>query len=679
MAFKDLFAPLTALSGVGTKTAANLASLDIYSIYDLLFYFPFRYEEFSSLPLRQIKDGQKVLLKGEVATTPYLSHFGYHKSRLSFKLKIDHDVVMVNFFNQPWLQKQFALGKEVAVYGKYNLARQSLAAFKLVASKNDKQGLTGVYPVNRHVRQKTLIRLVKQALKEYADDLANIIPAKLISQFKLVPEPEMVKQMHFPANESQMKWARRTAVFREFFIFEMQLALLTQKQTAMSAGTAKNYDLKAIAELNASLPYTLSTDQKQAVNEIFADLKRPRQMRRLLQGDVGSGKTIVAIFAIFAAVSAGFQAAIMVPTEILATQHFQKMDALLSPLGIRIALLLGSTKKLEKREIYRELTDGTINVVVGTQALIQKEVIFNNLGLVIIDEQHRFGVRQRQSLINKGDHPDLLAMTATPIPRTLALTVYGNMQVSEIHSLPAGRKKVISHWVTSSQMDQVYQCMRQQLKEHLQIYAVTPLISESEKLDLKNAEELAQKLQYDFADYRVVLLHGQMPVEQKEEIMADFAAGKIDILVTTSVIEVGVDVARANMMVIYDADRFGLSQLHQLRGRVGRSKWQSYCFFVADPKTAAGKERMKIVAQTSNGFQLAQEDLKLRGQGDLFGQNQSGLPDFRLGNVVADYKSLQTAHQVAFSLVGRGDFADNPDYQELREVLKYNEIKQARS
>lgn len=347
-------------------------------------------------------------------------------------------------------------------------------------------------------------------------------------------------------------------------------------------------------------------------------------------------------------------------------------------LGVRVALLTGNTKTLERREIYRELTDGTINVVIGTHALIQNNVIFKKLGLVIIDEQHRFGVGQRRSLINKGENPDVLAMTATPIPRTLALTVYGDMQVSEIHELPSGRKPIISNWKTSSQMDEVYKKMHEQLKAGFQIYAVTPLITESEVLDLKNAVTLHAKLKHDFPDQNVVLLHGQMSGAQKDEIMTDFVNKKIDILVTTSVIEVGVDVPNANMMVIYNADRFGLSQLHQLRGRIGRGKTQSYCYFVADPKTESGKARMKIIAQISDGFKLAEEDLKMRGQGDLFGKAQSGVPEFRVGNVVNNYNTLVVAQKVARILVKEDPNLTNSSHKFLKQVLEYKEVQQNR-
>ncbi len=673
-----LFSPVTDLKGVGTKTAANLGSLGIYSIYDLLFYFPFRYDELQTLPLDQIMDGQKVMLKGIVATEPFVSRFGYKKSRLSFKLRIDHDVIMVNFFNQPWLKKQLEIGQEVAIYGKYNVARQSLSGFKFVVTKENDSGMAPIYPVNKHVRQKKLVDLINLAIEDFLPEVKDIVPLAIRPKYSLLSDQEIIVKMHHPKNGQEAELAKRSAIFREFFIFQIQLAELTASNNQKARGKAKDYDLTEIAKLTSSLPFELSADQKEVVNEIFTDLHSPRQMRRLLQGDVGSGKTVVAIYAIYAAITAGYQAALMVPTEILATQHFKKIDELLRPFGVRVALLTGNTKTLERREIYREITDGTINVVIGTHALIQDNVIFKNLGLVIIDEQHRFGVGQRQALINKGEDPDILAMTATPIPRTLALTVYGDMTVSEIRHLPAGRKPIISAWKTSSQMDDVYRLMREQLAAGFQIYAVTPLITESETMDLKNAEELHEKLSHDFPDQKVVLLHGQMPGAKKDEIMADFAAGEINILVTTSVIEVGVDVPNANMMIIYNAERFGLSQLHQLRGRIGRGQTQSYCMFIADPKTESGKARMKIIAATNDGFKLAEEDLKMRGEGDLFGKAQSGLPEFRVGNVVNNYNTMVVAQKVAKELIAADPELKKAVHESLREVLEYKKLEQNR-
>ena len=678
MIAKELFAPVTDLKGVGTKTAAALGSLGIYSIYDLLYYFPFRYDELQTIPLDQIMDGQKVMLKGIVATDAFVTRFGYKKSRLSFKLRIDHDVIMVNFFNQPWLKEKIAVGKEVAIYGKYNAARQSLAAFKFIAAKENDSGMAPIYSVNRQIKQKKLIDLINLALDDYLAEVDNVVPTKIRQKYRLLPESSIVQEMHHPQNATESQVAKRSAVFREFFIFQTELAQLTE-YNPRNKGIAKKYNLDEIAKLTKSLPFELSSDQKHVINEIFKDLLSSVQMQRLLQGDVGSGKTIVAVYALFAAVTAGFQAALMVPTEILATQHFKKIEELLKPMGVRCALLTGSTKTLERREIYNELTDGTINVVIGTHALIQSSVIFKKLGLVIIDEQHRFGVNQRQALVNKGNLPDVLAMTATPIPRTLALTVYGNMTISEIHHLPAGRKKIVSWWKTSTQMDQVYQLMREQLEQGFQIYAVTPLISESEALDLKNAEQLYDKLSRDFPNEKVALLHGQMPGNKKDDIMAAFAAGDINILVTTSVIEVGVDVANANMMVIYNADRFGISQLHQLRGRIGRGKTQSYCIFLADPNTQAGKSRMKIVASTTDGFKLAEEDLKMRGEGDLFGKAQSGLPEFQVGDVVNNYNTMVVAQKEAKKLIKNDPLLQKSENKTLKQVLEYKQLQQKRT
>ena len=678
MIAKELFAPVTDLKGVGTKTAAALGSLGIYSVYDLLYYFPFRYDELQTIPLDQIMDGQKVMLKGIVATDAFVTRFGYKKSRLSFKLRIDHDVIMVNFFNQPWLKEKIAVGKEVAIYGKYNVARQSLAAFKFIAAKENDSGMAPIYSVNRQIKQKKLIDLINLALDDYLAEVDNVVPTKIRQKYRLLPESSIVQEMHHPQNATESQVAKRSAIFREFFIFQTELAQLTE-YNPRNKGIAKKYNLDEIAKLTKSLPFELSADQKHVINEIYRDLFSSVQMQRLLQGDVGSGKTIVAVYALFAAVTAGFQAALMVPTEILATQHFKKIDELLKPMGVRCALLTGSTKTLERREIYNELTDGTINVVIGTHALIQSSVIFKKLGLVIIDEQHRFGVNQRQALVNKGNLPDVLAMTATPIPRTLALTVYGNMTISEIHHLPAGRKKIVSWWKTSTQMDQVYQLMHEQLEQGFQIYAVTPLISESEALDLKNAEQLYDKLSHDFPNEKVALLHGQMPGNKKDDIMAAFAAGDINILVTTSVIEVGVDVANANMMVIYNADRFGISQLHQLRGRIGRGKTQSYCIFLADPNTQAGKSRMKIVASTTDGFKLAEEDLKMRGEGDLFGKAQSGLPEFQVGDVVNNYNTMVVAQKEAKKLIKNDPLLQKSENKTLKQVLEYKQLQQKRT
>lgn len=667
-----LFSSIAVLKGIGSKTAENFSNLGINTIYDLIYYFPFRYDDLESLPLDQLEDGQKTLLKGEVVTEPFISHFGYRKSRLSFKLKIDHDIIMVNFFNQPWLKDKVEIGKNVAVYGTYNLNRQSLSAFKFIAGEKENSELTPIYSVSKKVKQKKLQELIKQVLStEFLEEIPNSVPSYLRRKYRLLSENNIITGMHFPKKKSEASLAKRSAVFREFFLFELQIMQMTNQNIDKKTGFSKKYSVTDVKNLINSLSFELSNDQKTVVNEIFKDLKSENQMRRLLQGDVGSGKTIVAVLAIFANVISGFQSALMVPTEILAEQHFAKIDSLLQGFGIRVALLTGDTKEIEKKEIYRELKDGTINVVIGTHALIQDSVTFSKLGLAIIDEQHRFGVNQRNKFINKGNSPDILYMTATPIPRTLALTIYGDMSVSEIRSLPAGRKPIISTWVGSNKLANVLLKMQNQLDQGFQIYAVTPLISNSEKSDLKNAEELQAKLANYFKKQKVVLLHGKLSSDKKNEIMEDFTAGKINILVTTSVIEVGVDVANANMMIIFNAERFGLSQLHQLRGRIGRGTTESYCFFVSDANSEVAKKRMNIITNNSDGFKLAEEDLKLRGEGDVFGKIQSGLPQFQVGDVISDFKTLAVARDEAKKIITDNPTLEGNDFSFLRDVLEY--------
>ncbi|MEG0268586.1 MAG: ATP-dependent DNA helicase RecG [Carnobacterium sp.] len=420
----------------------------------------------------------------------------------------------------------------------------------------------------------------------------------------------------------------------------------------------------------SSLPFELTTAQKRVVNEICTDLKEPLHMHRLLQGDVGSGKTIVAAIALFAAANAHYQSALMVPTEILAEQHMESLSQLFDPLEVRIALLTGSTKTKDRRVILEELKNGSLDVIVGTHALIQEDVHFSQLGLVITDEQHRFGVNQRKILRDKGKEPDVLFMTATPIPRTLAITTYGEMDVSIIDELPAGRIPIETTWTRPKNFELTLEFIERQLKIGSQAYVICPLIEESESLDVKNATDIYEKLSAYYASrYRVGLLHGKMKPAEKEHVMHQFKENKLDVLVSTTVIEVGVNVPNATTMVIYDADRFGLSQLHQLRGRVGRGHKESYCILVANPKSETGIERMKIMTETVDGFVLSEKDLELRGAGDLFGSKQSGLPDFKVGDIIGDFGALEAARQEATELVNNPEFMLDPKCIQLRQSL----------
>lgn len=660
---------LATLPGVGPKRLDALKSLGIENIYDLLFYFPFRYEDMEAKSLDEATDQEKILLKGVVASDPVVFRFGYKKTRLNVRLLVENESIMVTFFNQPWLKDKFETGTETAVYGKWNENRRALTGMKVIDVNSD-DSIDSVYSVNKNIHQKTLVNMIKEAYDKYHDQIETVIPSYLLEKYKLMDDAQIVQGIHFPKGEEQSDEARRSAKFREFFLFQCGLQSIKLEDNQQNLGIEEKYDHEYLEKFIQSLPFALTDAQNRVVKEILDDMESDHHMNRLLQGDVGSGKTIVSVIAMLAAVTAGYQAAIMAPTEILAQQHFDKISKLLAPLKIRTGLLTGSQTKKEHDFIAGDIREGKTNVVVGTHALIQDSVDFKELGLIVIDEQHRFGVNQRKAMREKGENPDVLAMTATPIPRTLAITTYGDMDVSRIDQLPAGRKKIETYWIRSQKIEQMYQFVAKELSGGAQVYVVTPLISESEKIDLKNAELIYDKFTELFGQkYKIGLLHGQMPNDQKESVMNDFSAKKIDVLVSTTVIEVGVDVPNASVMVIYDANRFGLSQLHQLRGRVGRGEKQSYCILIADPKNEAAVERMKILTSTTDGFVLAEEDLKMRGAGDLLGSRQSGLPEFKVGNPINDINILEVAQEEAKRLFDDTKLLNSPETKVLKSFI----------
>lgn len=656
------------LKGVGDRKVAVLQSLGIQTIADLLYYFPFRYEDLIVKSLDDIVDQEKTVIDGVVASDPVVSRFGYKKSRLNVRLLVENESVMVTFFNQPWMKDKFETGSDVQVYGKWDQNRRSLTGMK-VLNLSDEQDVDSVYSVNKNIRQSTLKALIKQGYDEYSDVIEESLPDDLISKYKLVSEKALIKGMHFPDTVEETENARRTAKFREFFLFECGMQNIKNLDQKSRAGIALNYDKKIVDEIIKNLPFELTGDQKKVLQEILENMQSENHMNRLLQGDVGSGKTVIATLALFAAVTAGYQAALMVPTEILAEQHFEKISQMLMPLNVSVDLLVGSLTPKQRTQKIENLKSGKTNIVIGTHALIQKDVDYKKLGFIVIDEQHRFGVGQRRILREKGQNPDILAMTATPIPRTLAITTYGDMSLSVIKELPKGRLPIETYWLRSNKMDQLYKFVKNELDNKSQIFVVTPLISESEKIDLKNAEEIFANFQKVYADKNVALLHGKMTAQEKDEIMSEFKEQKTDVLVSTTVIEVGVDIPNASVMVIFDANRFGLSQLHQLRGRVGRGKKQSYCILIADPKNEVAIERMRIMTETNDGFILAQKDLELRGQGDLLGNQQSGLPNFKVGNPVTDFNVLQIAQQEAQIIFEMDPNLDNSNHKMIKSYL----------
>lgn len=650
---KSLQDKVSNLSGIGPKKELALKALGIETIEDLLCYYPFRYEDMATKEVSELADGQKAVIQGVVATAPVVVRFGRAKNRLNFKLLAGHDVIQITFFGQAYLKDRVQPGSDVAVYGKYDTVRQSMTGMKLFSNGGSQEDIAGIYRASKEIKAQTIKQLVKKAYEEYQDVIEEIVPESTRRKFRLLNRKEMIHDMHFPKTTQEFEIARRSAIFDEFFKYEARLALL-KKLDRNDAGLLIKYDNSMLKRFISALPFELTNAQKRVVNEICKDMHRPLHMNRLLQGDVGSGKTVIAAIAMYAAVTAGFQAALMAPTEILAQQHAKKFSDLFQDFGVSVCLLTGTeaSKTKVKHDILERLANKEIDILVGTHALIQDPVIFKKLGLVVTDEQHRFGVNQRKALREKGENPDVLAMTATPIPRTLAITTYGEMDVSVINELPKGRKPIRTSWVKQNQMNATFDFVERQLKDGSQAYVVSPLIEESEAVDLKNAQEVFEKLEKRYAPYyKVGLLHGRMKSDEKDEIMKDFKEGKYDILVSTTVIEVGVDVPNATVMVILDADRFGLAQLHQLRGRVGRGSKASYCILCADPKTDYGKERMQTMVETTDGFVISQKDLELRGPGEVLGSRQSGLPDFRIGDPVANFNTLQAAMEEARAII----------------------------
>ena len=662
--------PVTALSGVGEKRAETLATLGIETIEDLLSYYPFRYEDIQERQIQEINDQEKVTLKGLVVSPAVLNRFGYKKSKLSFRLMQENDVFMVSFFNQPYLKDKVVVGEEIAIYGRWDAKRQTLNGMKILSSSSQNEGFSPIYHVNKSIRQTTLIQLIKQAFEQYYGYIEENLPQNLVDKYRLFARNEAMWAMHFPKTMEDHHQAKRRVIFEEFFVFQMKIQGLKTKEKAEKNGLSIPYDIQKLKAFIASLPFELTNAQKKVTNEICKDLLSPNHMQRLLQGDVGSGKTIVAAIVLYAATTAGFQGALMVPTEILAQQHYQSLAELLHSFEVNVALLTGSTKTKERQQILTDLKSGELDIIIGTHALIQDEVDFAHLGLVITDEQHRFGVNQRKVLREKGYKPDVLFMTATPIPRTLAITAYGEMDVSIIDEMPAGRIPIVTRWVLPKQLNQVLKWGQTELASHHQMYVICPLIEESESLDVENAQKIYEQLRDYYApDYQVGLLHGRMKNDEKDAVMQAFKENQLQVLVSTTVIEVGVNVPNATAMIIIDADRFGLAQLHQLRGRVGRGSQASYCILVANPKNEVGKERMKIMTQTNNGFVVSQKDLELRGPGEVFGNRQSGLPVFHFADIVADAHILEVAKEEAQAIYAQKDWQILPMYQDLVNYL----------
>jgi len=664
--------PITTLKGIGKETAEHLAELGIFTIHDLVWTFPYRHEDFRLKDLAETPHNERVTIEARVESMPNVLFLGKNKSRLQVTVLAGRHLVKVVFFNQNYLRTKLTPGTIVTVTGKWDRGRQVINGSSIkFGPKTDDTDFEPVYSLKGNIHQNKFRKYMRQALDVMGEETMETLPLHLLEEYKLLPLAEALEGVHFPKDANHAKQARRRFVYEELLQFQLRIQALRKARKETEKGIAIQYDLQKIRAFINTIPFELTNAQKRVVNEICKDLKEPSRMNRLLQGDVGSGKTIVAAIGLYAAVTAGFQGALMAPTEILAEQHAQSLSAWFDPIGVKVSLLSGSTKTKDRKLILEQLHNGEIDILIGTHALIQPDVIFKKLGFVITDEQHRFGVEQRRILRDKGENPDVLFMTATPIPRTLAITAFGEMDVSIINELPAGRKEIKTHWLKKEQLNSVFSQMDKELSAGRQAYVICPLIEESEKLDVQNAVEVYEQLTSIFKGrYKIGLMHGRLHPDEKDDVMRAFTEGKIDVLVSTTVVEVGVNVPNASFMLIYDADRFGLSQLHQLRGRVGRGEFQSMCVLLANPKTDEGKERMMSMTETNDGFRLAEKDLELRGPGDFFGKKQSGLPEFKMADLVHDYRTLDVARQDAAKIIYDDAFWDNDEYKSLREMLE---------
>lgn len=666
------------LKGVGPKKKAELARLGIARVYDLLTYFPRTYEDQSALTrIADLRPGTVATVAGTIVNLQeQTGRRGL--TILTAYLNDGTGILQVTWFNQKYLKKTLKAGRRVFVSGKAayayggrgQFAMSQLRSFQVLEPGEQAQGLCGILPVyaaTEHLNQKFFRTLIAEAL-EAAGDLPELIPAHILAAHHLMGRGEALYAVHFPKDGAELKRARYRLAFSELYLIQCGLLLLKKQSQETKRGIRHQPSGKLVKAVLAGLPFTLTHDQQQAWQEICRDMERTVPMRRLVQGDVGSGKTVIAMLALVKTVENGRQGAMMAPTEILAAQHYENLSSKLAPLGIRVGYLSGHLTPKKRRAMHEAIARHEVDIVIGTHALIQDDVHFAHLGLVITDEQHRFGVEQRAALVRKGEQPHTLVMSATPIPRTLALLVYGDLDVSIIDELPPGRQPVQTVCVDERYRARLNAFIDKLIGEGRQVFVVCPKVEETDDVpsDLKSAEEHAQVLQRTFPQHRVACIHGRMKAKDKDACMAAFAAGETDILVSTTVIEVGVDVPNAALMIIENAERFGLSQLHQLRGRIGRGPFQSYCVLVSDAHTDEARARLKVLCDTADGFQIAEADLRQRGPGDFFGNRQHGLPALHIADLGTNMTAVNDARDAARTVLAADPTLSAPEHAALR-------------
>ncbi len=669
------------VKGVGPKRAKIFKKLGIENIRDLLYHFPRRYEDRRHiLPISKLKINQLQTLKGKVITSGLRF---IRKGPAIFEAVIGDESgnILALWFNQAYLKDKLKVGSEVMLYGKVEVKRAKLVItnpeYELLESDSLEDSIhvaniVPIYPLTAHLSQRHLRTIIKGVVDLHASRAAEILPSNLRHRLKFIHISAALKNVHFPKNEVFYQQARKRLIFDEFFLIETINAYLKKKIKSKLRGIRHKNKRQLNNLFSSVVAFELTSSQKKVIEEIKQDMMSQSPMYRLLQGDVGSGKTVVAFYAILLSILNGYQTAFMVPTEILAEQHFSLFKKMLKDFSFKIVLVAGKLSAGEKTKIYKKIKEKKVDIIIGTHALIQEGIKFKKLGLIIIDEQHKFGVLQRKTLKEKGINPDLLVMTATPIPRTLSMVLYSDMDISVIKELPPGRKPITTWWVSEKKRVDAYGFIRKEIqKAKKQAYIVYPIIEESEKLDLRDATRMYEHLKNDvFKDFKVGLIHGRLSGKQKDSIMQDFKAGKIDILVSTIVIEVGIDIPSASVMVIEHAERFGLAQLHQLRGRVGRGSFKSYCVLVSNARTANAKSRLNAMIKCQDGFEIAEKDLDIRGPGEIFGIRQHGFLEFKIADPQRDLKILESAQKEAFALIEKDNFLNWPQHKQLLNYLK---------
>lgn len=660
------------IKGMGEARAAAFRSLGVSNVGELLRFYPRAYEDWSNItPISQCVIGENVCVKATVMFPPKNQRVRGGMLIAKGTVTDGEDVIAVTFFNNKYIDKMLKSGEEYLFYGKITLgkfsAREMVSPMFIKSAQSVE--IKPIYPQNKNITSKIIQSAVQNALK-CIEEIPEYLPEYVLKRFNLITLDRAIRDIHFPKDESDLQKARDRLIFDELLI--LQLSLLTLKEDNSAEDTKNIINKDYTEEFFSLLPFKPTNAQRRAVSEAVADMQSGKQMNRLLQGDVGSGKTAVAAAIVYTAAKNGMQSALMAPTEVLAVQHFETFTKLFENSGIGCALLTGSTKAKDKKIIKEGLKDGNIDLIIGTHALIQDDVEFSNLGLVITDEQHRFGVKQRTGLCSKGDNPHVYVMSATPIPRTLALIFFGDLSVSILDELPPGRQKIQTYTVKSGKRGAMFDFIRKHLDMGYQAYIVCPLVEESELIQgVMSAEEYYKKAKPLFSNYRLDLLHGKMTPKKKDEVMMKFKSGETQLLISTVVIEVGVDVPNAVIMAIENAERFGLSQLHQLRGRVGRGKVKSHCILVTDATGDEATARMKIMCETTDGFKIADEDLKLRGPGDFFGTRQHGLPKLRIADILTDTKILMQTQELAQEIMASDCSFRKEEHNKIgRQVMK---------